>query len=145
MNTTRFLLVLAVATLALPGCGGGRVISVNGTEVYESQWNRTLDELGPTAAFDLSCDRGALQFTLIRRQGRVPTDVGVEGCGARRRYSRIGATWFTANQAAEAGAEQARLDAEAAAAAQQRQQQQQQQRLQQQQRQQQSFGTSRGY
>lgn len=126
------VLAMAVGGFLAAGCGGN-TITVTGVEVYESQWNRTVSELAPTAAFDLSCDQGQLQYSLLRREGRHPVDVGVEGCGERRRYSRVGTTWFSATQAAEAGAEQQRLDAEAAAAAaaNQRQQQQQQQQRQQ--------------
>ncbi|MFW5920217.1 MAG: hypothetical protein ACOCUS_00150 [Polyangiales bacterium] len=122
------LLVLIVACAA--ACGGRKIV-VSGTEVYESHWNATLEELEPRASFELDCPTGQLTFSLIRRAGRRPVEVGVEGCGARELYTRVGDTWFGSGQADQAAAHRRQLEQQAAE--QQRQQQQQQQQEQQQQ------------
>lgn len=89
----RALLVLWVATLASTGlvsagCAKKKVIVVNGVEVYETIWNRTLDELHPRVEFDFNCPPGQVEFALLRRVGRYPTEVGVTGCGRRGTFVR---------------------------------------------------------
>jgi hypothetical protein len=81
--------VLAVLFFVLltVGCGGA-VIMVNGIEVYERTWQRTIDELLPRTTFDLDCPAQQLSFTLFRKLGREPVEVGVEGCGRRGLYMR---------------------------------------------------------
>jgi hypothetical protein len=81
----RALLLLALGTTA--ACGGGKkIIVVNGIEVYEKHWNQVLTDLGPRASYDLNCPREQLELTLFKRTGRVPTEVGVAGCGTRAMY-----------------------------------------------------------
>ncbi len=82
----RALLLVALGT-TVAACGGGKkIIVVSGIEVYEKHWNQVLTDLGPRASYDLSCPREKLEFTLFKRTGRVPTEVGVAGCGTRAMY-----------------------------------------------------------
>lgn len=80
----RALWVVSLGAM-LVGCGGN-VIVVNGIEVYEKQWQKVLTDLGPRASYDLNCPRDHLEFTLLKRTGTVPTEVGVAGCGIRATY-----------------------------------------------------------
>lgn len=61
-------------------------------EVYERIWNDTVRQLSFTAAFDLQCPREELEYSLLDRQARYPSQVGVTGCGQRVRYVRNFAT-----------------------------------------------------
>jgi hypothetical protein len=82
-----FSFVLVASSLAL-ACGGGKVIHVNGIEVYEKHWNKAITGLAPRAAYDLQCPQAQLLFTLFQKTGREPTEVGVDGCGKRAVYVR---------------------------------------------------------
>ncbi|MFW5876373.1 MAG: hypothetical protein ACOCXM_06520 [Myxococcota bacterium] len=64
------------------------VIVVDGIRVYERHWQQTLDELRPRASFDFGCPPGQIRFTLFKRTGRAPTEVGAQGCGRRGMYVR---------------------------------------------------------
>lgn len=78
----------ALCAASVLGCSSSEVIVVNGIDVYENHWQQTLDDLGPLASVDLGCPLNHLGFTLIRRTGRAPTEVGVTGCGRGAVYVR---------------------------------------------------------
>lgn len=77
---------LCAALGALGGCR--TVIEVDGINVIESYWRGTTDELGTRTSFDIDCPPSAVQFQLIKRTGRYPSEVGVTGCGRRATYVR---------------------------------------------------------
>jgi hypothetical protein len=66
----------------------GRKIVVNDIVVYEKHWNRALSDIRPRATVELDCPGTQLQFTLLQRSGRVPTNVAVQGCGKTALYER---------------------------------------------------------
>jgi hypothetical protein len=80
--------MLALFLLAVVSACGGQTIQVNGIEVYEKHWNKTLEELRPRVAFDMNCPADQAEFVLFKRVGRVPSEVGVQGCGKRGMYVR---------------------------------------------------------
>lgn len=71
------------------------MIVVNGIRVYERHWDKTLQELRPRASFDFGCPQEQLRFTLFKRSGRAPTEVGAQGCGHRGMYVRAVGTGGT--------------------------------------------------
>ena len=81
---------LAVSLFLAAACGGAAnpKIIVNGIEVYQSQWDAAVQELSARASFDFHCQTPELQFTLFRRSGRWPSEVGVSGCGQQGVYIR---------------------------------------------------------
>lgn len=76
-----------VAALLTAGCAGNRIV-VNGIEVYESYWNKALSSLEGRAAFEMQCPASSLQFLLLQRKGRYPSQIAVNGCGKRAMYVR---------------------------------------------------------
>ncbi|MEQ9074542.1 MAG: hypothetical protein RLP09_11860 [Sandaracinaceae bacterium] len=102
------------------GCAG-RVVVVDGVEVYEGHWREAREGIESVAAFQFDCPSDALSYRLLRKIGRVVTQVGVAGCGQRDVYTRVGSQWFGSGQQ-EAAAERHRQveAARTAAAAQQR-------------------------
>jgi hypothetical protein len=82
------LLALVCASVASLACGE-KVIVVNGIVVYQRPWAHTTSELEPRASFEFQCPREQLSFTLLKRRGRYPTEVGAEGCGRRGVYIRV--------------------------------------------------------
>ena len=89
------LLLVAGLAASTTACGG-RTLIVNGIEVYESHWVQTTQELSARASFDLGCNDG-LQFTLFRKLGRYPVEVGVSGCGQRVMYIRPNVGGYMSN------------------------------------------------
>lgn len=81
-------------SVALSGCHRGPKIEVNGIVIYERYWTAAVAEVQPRASFELDCPPESLEFTLFRRSGPVPTDVGVRGCGRRSVYVNTGIGWF---------------------------------------------------
>jgi hypothetical protein len=79
------------------------VIQVNGIEVYESHWRQTMDMIGPRAVFELNCPGPQLQFVLLRKQGRYPIEVGVQGCGRSAVYLRANMNQWVMNSQGETG------------------------------------------
>lgn len=73
-------------TTFLSGCGS--VIVVSGIEVYESAWQEAVEGVAPQASFNLQCDASQIAYSLLRKVRRIPTEVGVEGCGRRAIYIR---------------------------------------------------------
>lgn len=80
------LLAILVLLAFCVGCRGPKIES-GGIVVYERFWTQTTDHLTSRAAFDLDCDTG-LRFTLIAREGKSPTIVGVRGCDQVGTYIR---------------------------------------------------------
>jgi hypothetical protein len=104
---------------------------------------RYMEEVRNRAAFDLSCDPQSIHESVLAQEpyGRpyVKT-IGVEACGHRATYVRVGTTWVMDNGGAggAAVAEQ-NVEQQRALQQQQLQQQVQQQQMQQQQQQQQQM------
>lgn len=109
MRRTRTVWILACVLLSGSACAGDKVLVVDGISVYEAHWTKTQDELRSRAGFELDCPEDQLEFHLFRRFGRSPTEVGVEGCGRRETYTRVGYTWFAGSQGGEAAAQQTRI------------------------------------
>jgi hypothetical protein len=82
-----FAFVLALGCLGASGCGGPKIV-VSGIEVYAKVWDKTVQDLGARASYEMGCPAQNLQYTLLRRSGRNPVEVGVEGCGKRALYIR---------------------------------------------------------
>ena len=107
------------------GCAG-RIVVVDGIEVYEGHWRAAREGVQSVASFPFECPPDALSYSLLRRSGRAVSQVGVTGCGHRDVYTRIGSEWFGSGQREAAADAQQRIEAAAqAAAAAQRQQSQQ--------------------
>jgi len=89
------LVALAVAV----ACSRPPVIRVDGFEVYQDYWNKTVIDLGRTASFDLDCPESELEFTLLQKSGRWPSRVGVRGCGRQATYvGGYGGNWAMNNR-----------------------------------------------
>lgn len=97
-----------LASFIALGCGG-RVVEVDGVSVYEAHWLETQEQVGRRASFELDCPPEQLRFMLFQRLGRQPSEVGVEGCGRREVYTRVGSTWFSGGQGREGAAAQQQL------------------------------------
>lgn len=82
-------IALITAALFLGACGHSGKIVVNGIVVYESIWNQTVAEIAPQAEQDMGCPYSALEILLVRRAGRTPSELMINGCGARAYYSRV--------------------------------------------------------
>lgn len=78
--------LIAVAALGIGGCQPK--ITVNGIEVYKSIWRDAESSVRYRAASDLDCSPYKLDVSLVRRQGKYPVEVYVEGCGTRAMYTR---------------------------------------------------------
>jgi len=87
VSARRVLLAIVIGLGALLGACR-EVIVVNGIEVYENNWRKTIDEVGTRAAFDLGCPKEQLQFSLFAKVGKHPSQVGAEGCNKRGSYTR---------------------------------------------------------
>lgn len=83
----RRMLLQSMLLLSAASCAGNTIV-VDGISVYESHWNQTVQRLGKRASFDLDCPRSGLAYTLFKRSGRYPIEVGVRGCGKRAVYIR---------------------------------------------------------
>lgn len=70
--------------VAIMVCGCAHKIVNNGILVYEKYWNRAVSELKFQASTDLECDDDRIEFVLIKRVDRVPTQVGVSGVVVER-------------------------------------------------------------
>lgn len=81
-------IVLTMLALMLSGCANRKVITNNGIVVYEEHWNNAVQSLSGRAQIELGCTQPELTYTLISRQGRIPTQVLVDGCSHRALYSR---------------------------------------------------------
>lgn len=68
--------------------GRGPKIVVSGVEVYEGHWERAIAKLNPIASHELNCPREKIQYTLVRRVGREPSEVVAKGCGMTGRFLR---------------------------------------------------------
>lgn len=91
-----YLLVLTLAGLAI-GCAKNPIITVNGLTVYESIWARTVAEVGRRATFATDCAVENFEFTLFKRVGREPTEVGVKGCGHNLLFTRASIGAYVVN------------------------------------------------
>jgi hypothetical protein len=80
-------IVLMLALAFTTGACAGRLIKVNGIEIREQDWQRTLEELRPRVSFDM-CPAEQTTFVLLSRGSGVPTQVGVVGCSKRAVYVR---------------------------------------------------------
>jgi hypothetical protein len=80
--------LIACALTATACAERRRVITNNGIEVYERYWNAAVQSLSGRAQIDLGCTQSELSYLLISRQGKVPTQIMVEGCGRRGLYAR---------------------------------------------------------
>jgi hypothetical protein len=83
-----FISLALIVVAASAGCGGSNVIVVNGIEVYEKYWNRAVSDITPRATFEMQCPQQQLQFVLMRRDGRHPSEIAVTGCSKRALYAR---------------------------------------------------------
>ncbi len=79
-------ILIAAALTSASACASSPTIMVNRIEVYENYWQRTLGQLGRRASFDLKCPANQINFTLFRKLGRTPVEVGADGCGKRAVY-----------------------------------------------------------
>ena len=86
MSSRTWPLGLVILALA-PGCAGSKIV-VTGQEVYESVWKKTTHELEARARFDLNCEPTQVDFALLKKVHRLPSEVGVAGCGKRGTYVR---------------------------------------------------------
>lgn len=86
MSLRQNFLVFSLIAASL-GCGSN-VIVVNGIEVYEKYWNRAVSDIQPRATYEMQCPAQQLQFELVRREGRHPSEVAVNGCSRRALYAR---------------------------------------------------------
>lgn len=84
----RHLVPVWVLGVLLAGCAGPKIV-VNGVEVYEREWEETLADLRPRARFDFACEASQVEYSLIKRSGRAPAEVGAAGCGRRGVYVRL--------------------------------------------------------
>ena len=82
-----YLLWIVALGLALTSCARNKVI-INGIEVYEAHWAKAKEDIARRATFEFSCPEPRLEFTLLHREGRSPTEVVVKGCGHRSLYER---------------------------------------------------------
>lgn len=82
------LLWIVTLGLALTSCATKKVIINNGIEVYEAHWAKAKEDIARRATFEFSCPEPRLDFTLLHREGRSPTEVVVKGCGRRALYER---------------------------------------------------------
>jgi len=80
--------VLTFAMVFSTGCGRKPVMRMNGIAVYEHIWVKSVDRLAPQAAYEMNCSEADLAYVLIKRRGRYPSHIGVEGCGQRVVYQR---------------------------------------------------------
>jgi hypothetical protein len=87
LRSMRVVVVALLWAAVVVGCSGPK-IEVNGIQVYERHWNKTLEELKPRVEFELGCPAHQVEFHLFKRTQRTPTEVGVTGCGKRGMYVR---------------------------------------------------------
>jgi len=87
MSSLRFVVAMFLSATTLGCGGGGRLIVVNGIQIYEAHWQQAVSQLQPRASADLGCPAGALGFTLVRRVGRSAGEVLVDGCGQQAVYT----------------------------------------------------------
>ncbi|MCG8590388.1 MAG: hypothetical protein MJE66_13955 [Proteobacteria bacterium] len=77
---------LLFALLALAACRSK--ITVNGIEVYENYWKQATTAIEPLATFQMDCPAEQLEYLLLKRTGRAPTQVSVQGCGQKALFVR---------------------------------------------------------
>ena len=53
-----------------------------------SEYRATVAEIRPRAAVEFSCAPEALEFVLLSRDGSMPSEIGVRGCGKNGVYAR---------------------------------------------------------
>ena len=82
MRSMSALVLLSVLTAC------GEAITSGGIVVYKKWWTKTVDELRYQASIDLRCDLDSIDFTLVAKQGKVPTKVYAEGCSSQALYVR---------------------------------------------------------
>ncbi|MAT30136.1 MAG: hypothetical protein CMN29_35260 [Sandaracinus sp.] len=63
-------------------------ITINGIEVYRRNWFAALHELKPVASYHLGCPAPQLEFLLVKRTGREPTQIAARGCGRQALFRR---------------------------------------------------------
>ncbi|APR87173.1 hypothetical protein A7982_12522 [Minicystis rosea] len=97
--------VSVVAALFCSGCA--TFVTVDGYKVYEGEWNRAKAEISRRAAFDLKCDAGAVQLSVLKASCHGltttvcnPEQVGVQGCGRQAVYVNLRTTGWVMNNAA---------------------------------------------
>lgn len=77
---------IAAAILAA-GCGG-KLLLINGIEVRENYWKEAVRSLEGRASSEMQCPTTSLDFLLLQRDGRDPTQITVSGCGKQATYVR---------------------------------------------------------
>ncbi len=95
-------IVLGLGLVLLTACYSVHLIKVNGIEVDQGTWDLNQDLVRNRAAFDLKCDRSALQLTLLNGgfASNSPWQMGVEGCGQSAVYVWNKASGWVMNGAA---------------------------------------------
>lgn len=81
-----------LAAIVLMGCAGMRVVEVDGHKVRQEDWDNGAKRVAALASFDLSCSKDQLELQLVDASGYMPVSVGVRGCGASARYTRVSGT-----------------------------------------------------
>ncbi|MEP7119436.1 MAG: hypothetical protein ABJE95_00780 [Byssovorax sp.] len=74
-----------------------KFVTVDGKQLYQSEWDTVRADLGPRAAFDLKCGVGDLQYSMLKGYGHGLTmtvyspieQVGVRGCGQQAVYVNL--------------------------------------------------------
>ena len=61
---------------------------VSGIDVYEAVWAQAKRVVARRAAFELKCPEKQIEFGLVNREGREPTEISAAGCGKRAMYER---------------------------------------------------------
>lgn len=78
------LLAVVIACLGIIGCA--TVITVDGFEVWQNDYDNSKGQVLHRASFDLGCDYHSLKVRVIHAQQYSVTQMGVEGCGQRAVY-----------------------------------------------------------
>ena len=87
MKKSVLVMSLALAT----GCSPNKLV-INGIEVYEKHWLAATRDVGRRASVQMNCPVDQLEFLLLHREMRDPTEIEVTGCGRTAVYERPIAT-----------------------------------------------------
>mgnify|MGYP003395574704 CR=1 FL=1 len=93
-------------------CGplGCATVRVGEYDFNPDQWNKDRAAVTSRAAFDLQCGAEAIEVTpltasdgfvgLMVQRNAFAKQVGVQGCGKRAAYTRVGGTWIKDSETA---------------------------------------------
>lgn len=75
--------------LLVSGCGMFATLQKDGHTVAKDEYEWSERQIRNRAAFELKCEGAQLSLTLLNSNQRLPTQVGVRGCGQRAVYVRV--------------------------------------------------------